>query len=197
MVDKRNHPIQDHTGRSPAGPFHYGSGHVAPTAAADPGLVYDASAADYALFLCARYDTATVRRVTGDARASCPAKRPDPHNLNYPSLALPRMGVNTTRTVRRTLTWVTGAGGGSGGNATSGNGTTVTYRPEVRAPAGVSVAVAPRELTFRRLGDRAAFTVTVTPGPAAVAGAYLFGEIVWTDGRHRVRAPLAVQVHTR
>ena len=63
-----------------ATPFGYAAGHVQPNRAADPGLVYDAGAADYLGFLSALgYNSSTIATfMAGDddgdrqARYACP-----------------------------------------------------------------------------------------------------------------------------
>ena len=46
-------PILDQATKLEATAFHYGSGHVRPDLAADPGLVYELRVKDYLNFLCA------------------------------------------------------------------------------------------------------------------------------------------------
>ncbi|KAL6327324.1 hypothetical protein AAG906_018777 [Vitis piasezkii] len=47
--------------------FAYGAGHLNPVKARNPGLVYDAGAADYIKFLCGQgYSTENLRLITGD-----------------------------------------------------------------------------------------------------------------------------------
>ncbi|VAH79508.1 unnamed protein product [Triticum turgidum subsp. durum] len=77
-----------------AGPMDYGSGHIRPRHALDPGLVYDASFQDYLLYACASGGAQL------DRSFPCPATPPRPHELNYPSVAI--HGLNGSTTVRRT-----------------------------------------------------------------------------------------------
>ncbi|KAL0329702.1 UNVERIFIED_CONTAM: Cucumisin [Sesamum radiatum] len=69
--------------------FAYGSGQINPVAARDPGLVFDASEADYINFLCKQgYNTTTLRLVTGD-NSTCASTTPGrAWDLNYPSFSL-------------------------------------------------------------------------------------------------------------
>nr|POE93914.1 subtilisin-like protease sbt5.6 [Quercus suber] len=70
-----------------ATPFAYGSGHLRPTKAADPGLVYDASYTDYLLYLCST--GSSLQRV--DPKFKCPKALPTAFNLNYPSIAIHKL----------------------------------------------------------------------------------------------------------
>ncbi|MCO5596410.1 hypothetical protein L7F22_050472 [Adiantum nelumboides] len=167
-----------------ATPFNYGSGHVNPNAAADPGLLYDASPEDYFLFVCSlRYNHSSMVNLTGNqwSRSSCPKEPPSVLDLNYPSFALSRLSRN--RTVLRTVTYV------GGGN---------TYEASVRPPRGVHVVVTSSRLSFSALGQKLQFRVTFSPmrpsRTAATAashnetlslsdpGAWAFGYLTWTDG---------------
>ena len=108
-----------------AGPMDYGSGHIRPRHALDPGLVYDASFQDYLLFACSSGGGAQVQL---DPSFPCPATPPRPHELNYPSLSV--HGLNGSVTVRRTVTNV--------------GQHDACYTVAVVEPAGVSVKVSPR-----------------------------------------------------
>ncbi|RWR89334.1 cucumisin-like protein [Cinnamomum micranthum f. kanehirae] len=86
--------------------FAYGSGHINPSAALHPGLVYDASEKDYVDFLCKQgYNTTTLRLVTGDS-STCDGISPGTAwDLNYPSFALSiQDGLPISGTFQRTVT---------------------------------------------------------------------------------------------
>ncbi|XP_019163543.1 PREDICTED: subtilisin-like protease SBT5.6 [Ipomoea nil] len=78
-----------------ATPFEYGAGHILPSKAADPGLVYNATYNDYLLFLCSR-------GINMDSSFKCPKKKPLASNLNYPSLSIANL--RGSMTVKRTVT---------------------------------------------------------------------------------------------
>lgn len=111
--------ITDAAGK-PTNPFQFGSGHLRPAKAADPGLVYDASYTDYLLFLCGNGVTNL------DPSFKCPKSPPTSNNLNYPSLAISKL--NGTITVTRTVTNV-------------GGGRKAVYFSSVRPPKGFTVKV--------------------------------------------------------
>ncbi|PAN28714.1 hypothetical protein PAHAL_5G174000 [Panicum hallii] len=161
-----------------AGPMDYGSGHIRPRHALDPGLVYDASYEDYLLFACASAGSQL------DPSVPCPARPAPPYQLNHPSVAV--HGLNGSVTVRRTVTHV-----GSG---------EARYTVAVAAPAGVSVEVSPRRLRFARPGEKKAFRIKMEAkasgkGSGRVArGQFVAGSYAWSDGVHVVRSPIVVLV---
>ncbi|RVW72943.1 Cucumisin [Vitis vinifera] len=69
--------------------FAYGSGHINPVKAADPGLVYETSEEEYINFLCKQgYNTSTLRLITGDSSACNCTELGRAWDLNYPSFSL-------------------------------------------------------------------------------------------------------------
>ncbi|ONK73303.1 uncharacterized protein A4U43_C04F29520 [Asparagus officinalis] len=160
--------------------FAYGAGHINPLRALSPGLIFDTSEQDYVDFLCNRgYNTTTVRLITGDS-SSCPnvTTSENARNLNYPSFALavvdnqPIYGV-----FRRTVTNV--------GPAES------TYQATVYETSDFTVDVSPSVLYFSYTGEVKTFAVTIKGGTVSQK-AISSGSIVWRDGSHEVRTPIAV-----
>lgn len=170
-MDPRKHPDLE---------FAYGSGHINPIEATDPGLIYDASEADYINFLCKQgYNTTTLRLITGDNSSVCNSTEPGrAWDLNYPTFALaiedgqPIQGVFT-----RTVTNV--------GKPNS------TYSVSMYMPSSVSVTVEPSVLSFSAIGETQTFTVKVV-GPKIAQQPIMSGAIAWNDGTYVVRSPLVV-----
>ncbi|XP_039779891.1 subtilisin-like protease SBT3.18 isoform X3 [Panicum virgatum] len=164
--------------------FDVGAGHVHPLRALDPGLVYDAGARDHVLFLCSLgYTAAQIRQMVlpgSSLDTSCPGGgAAHAADLNYPAIVLPDLSAPVT--VKRTVTNV-GANRGA------------VYRATVVSPQGARAEVWPPELAFSpHHGDTASYYVSVTPAKPS-RGRFDFGEIVWSDGFHRVRTPLVVRV---
>nr|CAD1825492.1 unnamed protein product [Ananas comosus var. bracteatus] len=175
--------------RPPRRPFDFGAGHVDPLRAMDPGLVYDAAPADYVHFLCnLNYTRQNIRAITRRP-ADCAGARRAGHaaNLNYPSFAANFVAAAGDRSMSthfiRTATNV-GAG-------------PAVYRAAIRAPEGSTVTVEPRELAFRRPGQKLSFVLRVRaaapaknmePGSSTVRS----GALTWRDGRHSVNSPIVI-----
>uniref|UniRef100_A0A6N2N2K5 Uncharacterized protein n=1 Tax=Salix viminalis TaxID=40686 RepID=A0A6N2N2K5_SALVM len=84
-----------------ATPFDYGSGHVNPRAALDPGLIFDAGYEDYLGFLCTTpgIDAHEIHNYTN---TPCNYTMGHPSNLNTPSITVSHLV--KTQTVTRTVT---------------------------------------------------------------------------------------------
>ncbi|KAL9664330.1 hypothetical protein QQ045_019730 [Rhodiola kirilowii] len=145
-TDNTKKPISKSSGET-ATPLDYGSGHVRPNKAANPGLVYDLAEDDYLNFLCAKGQSLL--------------------NLNYPSIAVPKLkgSVNITREVKNV-------------------GKPGTYTVKVTAPAGVSVIVEPTSLKFDKAGEVKKFSVSLNAVGKLSPDKYVFGSLVWSDGKH-------------
>ncbi|KAK9696889.1 hypothetical protein RND81_08G003600 [Saponaria officinalis] len=176
LMNNKGSLITDSNGH-PADPFQYGSGHLRPTKASDPGLVYDASYTDYLTYLCG------VGYKNIDSSFRCPKILPKSYDLNYPSVAISKF--NDTVTVLRTVT-----------NVAKGRS---KYIASVLPPVGYRVEVWPRVLTFKRVGQKKRFSVTVIKetrttdaAKGRVSNVYEFGWISWFDGVHTVRSPMVV-----
>ena len=159
--------------------FAYGSGHINPLKAVDPGLVFDASEADYVDFLCKQgYNTTHLRMITGDSSV-CPSNEPGKAwDLNYPSFGLSLLdGEPVQASYLRTVT-----------NVGSPNS---TYHSHITMPPSFAVLVEPPVLTFSDVGEKKSFKVIITGSPI-VQVPIISGAIEWTDGNHVVRTPIAV-----
>ncbi|KAF3448470.1 hypothetical protein FNV43_RR09183 [Rhamnella rubrinervis] len=160
--------------------FAYGSGHLNPEQAVDPGLVYDASEADYIDFLCKQgYNSSDLALITGDNSSTCSSTEMGRGwNLNYPSFSLAvEDGQAIDASFNRTITNV--------GSANS------TYTPTLYMPVSVTVSVEPSVLSFSAVLEKKSFTVTVKGSPIAQQP-IISGAIVWKDGYHTVRSPLVI-----
>jgi Subtilase family/Fibronectin type-III domain/PA domain/Peptidase inhibitor I9 len=155
-----------------ATPLDYGSGHVRPGLAFDPGLVYDASVNDWLKYACG---IGQLQLVT-PAAVCVGVGSIDPSDLNYPSIAIGDLAGK--QTVKRTFT--------------NTNTKASQYRVTIQAPPGFTVKVSKAKITVPPLKSRT-YSVTVTRTNAAL-GQWGFGSLTWTDNRgHSVRSPLAVR----
>nr|GLL30306.1 subtilisin-like protease SBT5.6 [Ipomoea trifida] len=161
-------PIVNSTGYI-ATPFEYGAGHILPSKAADPGLVYDTTYNDYLLYLC-------NTGVTLDSSFKCPKNTPSASNLNYPSLSIANL--QGSMAIKRTVTNV-------------GNGNS-TYVVKVAPPPGYVVAISPATLRFSQQGEKQSFNVTVRTNGVGKRNGFAFGGYSWSDGVHVVSSPIAV-----
>ncbi|KAL5581660.1 hypothetical protein UlMin_014102 [Ulmus minor] len=158
-----------------ATPFSYGAGHVNPNGAMDPGLVYDLTVEDYLNFLCALGYNETQISEFSEQTYVC-SKHISLTDLNYPSITVPKLvgSITVTRKLKNV-------------------GTPGTYVALVQKPAGVSVSVEPTSLKFNRVGEEKSFTVTLKEKNPKAAKKYVFGRLIWSDGKHFVRSPIVVK----
>ncbi|VAH40580.1 unnamed protein product [Triticum turgidum subsp. durum] len=191
--------IRDETGGA-ATPFSYGSGHVNPVRALDPGLVYDTTTHDYLNFICSMRPTDTegllpvslplpleelwtvlncVFRGTDSNPFECSKGANRPEDLNYPSISAPCLPSSGSFTVKRR---VRNVGGGA-----------ASYTVRITQPAGVTVTVNPSTLSFdgENPEEEKHFKVTLQVNNPVVAADYVFGGIAWSDGKHYVWSPIA------
>ncbi|KAL9665298.1 hypothetical protein QQ045_020714 [Rhodiola kirilowii] len=173
ITDNHNKRISLPSGQR-ATPLDYGSGLVSPNEAANPGLVYDLAEDDYLNFLCAKgYSEEYLIRIARKPY-KCP-RLASLLDLNYPSIAVPNLkgSVDITREVKNV-------------------GRPGIYTVNVRAPAGVLVMVEPMSLKFDEVGEVKKFSVSLKAMGTLSPDNYVFGRLVWSDGKHKVRSPIAV-----
>lgn len=183
-VDNKQGPMTDVGSNTsePATPFAFGSGHVDPQSASDPGLIYDITPEDYLNYLCSLNYNSSQIALLSRGNFTCPDKAvfEPAGNLNYPSFAV-ILDKNAPENVayKRTVTNV--------GTPTS------TYVVKVDEPVGVSVIVEPRSLTFEKLGEKLNYSVRFTAlGRTKLATKFSFGSLIWMSELYTVRSPIAV-----
>ncbi|WVZ02282.1 hypothetical protein V8G54_023088 [Vigna mungo] len=162
-----------------ATPLSYGAGHVQPNIAMDPGLVYDTTIGDYLNFLCALGYNGTQISVFTEGSSYVCRKKFSLLNLNYPSITVPNLSGSVT--VTRTLKNV---------------GSPSTYIAHVHNPNGITVSVKPSILKFTNVGEEKRFKVTFKIVKGKATNNYVFGKLIWSDGRHYVRSPIVVKALT-
>jgi len=183
-LNNKGAPISDMASNnsSLATPFVFGSGHVNPVSASDPGLVYDISTKDYLNYFCSINYTSSQIALLSRRKFVCSKKAVlQAGDLNYPSFAvlLGRSAFNASVTYMRVVTNV--------GKSKS------SYAVKVEQPNGVSVSVEPRKLKFEKLGQKLSYNVTFfATGGAKVGGTSSFGSLIWVSDRYKVRSPIAI-----
>ncbi|KAI3886999.1 hypothetical protein MKX03_022792, partial [Papaver bracteatum] len=176
-IDNTNGPILVSPTDSPASPFNYGSGHVNPTAALDPGLVYEYDSNDIIDFICATRANATEIQMLTRTKITCKNPLIPTYNLNYPSIGVANMNGNLS--VIRTVTYY--------------GRRSATFTAFTQNPSGVTVAVIPNVLTFRKTGERKSFRVRFMPSETT-NGSFVFGSLSWRSDVYQVTSPIALNV---
>ncbi|GMJ00871.1 hypothetical protein like AT3G46840 [Hibiscus trionum] len=169
--------------KTPDAEFGYGSGHVNPVKAINPGLVYDNAEGDNIRFLCSiGYSEKNIRAISG-TNSSCPksSSKTLPRDFNYPTLtAAVKYGESVTVNFQRTVTNV--------GVATS------TYNATIASDSKLEVKVIPQVLSFKTLWEKKSFNVTVK-GKALGGMSMASASLTWSDGTHNVRSPIVVHTY--
>ncbi len=148
-------------------PWAQGAGHIDPQKANNPGLVYDAGKNDWVKYQC------KVNKAAVSPASDCTTigTLDETYNLNLASITAGTVTGSATVTRR-----VTNVGAAS-----------ATYTATASVP-GFNVTVSPSSLTLAA-GETKSFTVAITTNGAA-EGVWQFGQLVWSDGTHSVRAPV-------
>ncbi|XP_052199696.1 subtilisin-like protease SBT2.5 [Diospyros lotus] len=160
-----------------ATPFDYGSGHVNPKAALDPGLIFDAGYEDYLGFLCT-VPGINSHEIKNYTNSPCNYTLAHPVNLNTPSITISHLV--GTQTITRTVTNVAEE---------------ETYVITARMAPAVAIETSPPAMTLRPGASRK-FTVTLTV--RSVTGTYSFGQVLLKGSRgHKVRIPVVAMGYDR
>ncbi|KAL6195510.1 hypothetical protein ACLB2K_031129 [Fragaria x ananassa] len=172
-------PMNDPSSNVATGEFTYGSGHINPLKAIDPGLVYDASKEDYIKLMCISYDESRVRLVSG-GNSTCPTgpDKGSPKDHNYPS-----MGAKVTAMQPFTVTFNRRVKNVGIANS--------TYLAKISPSSKLEIKVVPEVLSFKSLNEEKTFNVTVS-GTNLPFESRASASLVWSDGTHSVRSPIVV-----
>ncbi|PPR87802.1 hypothetical protein GOBAR_AA32885 [Gossypium barbadense] len=146
--------------------FAYGAGHINPAQVAQPGLVYDADEINFVKFLCGQGYTPKQLKLITESNFTCSEETNGTvWDLNYPSFTLSTSPENSiTRVFHRTVTNV--------GSPVS------TYKAIVNAPTILIIQVQPSVLSFKSLGQKLTFVVTVG---AEIGNSMISGSLIWDD----------------
>jgi len=189
MMTTARQDLTKEDGTTQADPYDFGSGHVAPVSALDPGLLFDTNLADYLAFLCGQNEEGFVEAYdTNCADLTSNGFSTDASQLNLPSIAIAEL--LEPETIFRTVS-----------NATP---VASSYTATIEAPAGFDVTVQTFDAdgneteasTLDVAGEngKASFALTFSKTDTTEVDAWKFGAITWTDSAgHSVRLPLAIK----
>ena len=180
-VNHENKPIMDQT-HQPADIFAVGAGHVNPSRANDPGLIYDIQPEDYIHYLCGLGYSDSQVGIVVNRRVNCSEESTILEaQLNYPSFSIALGSSITTQEFTRTITNV--------GAVDS------TYIIEIFAPPGVNVSVKPDKLDFTRLNQKKTYAVMFSKIRAKGKNRkpHAQGFLRWVSAKHSVRSPISVK----
>ncbi|XP_002977415.2 subtilisin-like protease SBT5.4 [Selaginella moellendorffii] len=171
--------IKDQTSENDATPFDIGGGEIDPQAAADPGLVYDATPGDYFLFYCQKLKLQKAPALDADCRDT----ETESFQLNYPSISVSLKPGTAAKITRRLKSVMEG---------------TSTFHASVRLPtvASLTVSVRPSVLNFTQQGDEASYKMEFSLVEGfSTKQAYVYGSLTWSDDRgYRVRSPMVIKL---
>ncbi|EOA18069.1 hypothetical protein CARUB_v10006516mg [Capsella rubella] len=160
--------------------FAYGSGYVNPSVAVDPGLVYEIPKEDYLNMLCSMdYSSKGLSTIVGGNFTCSEKSKISMRNLNYPSMtakvsASSSSDITFSRTVKNV------------GKKRS------TYKAKLSGNPKLSIKVKPETLSFKSLGEKKSYTVTISGKSLAGISGIVSASLVWSDGSHNVRSPIVV-----
>ncbi|KAL6010695.1 hypothetical protein ACLOJK_001133 [Asimina triloba] len=182
VTDNTQGPILDMQTAAAATLLAFGSGHIDPNKAMDPGLVYDIEYQDYVNFLCGlNYVRKQIKIITRKSNYACTKATV---HLNYPSfmVILGNRTNSASAVFNRVLMDVVDSPS--------------VYHVVVKAPTGMRVMVDPQELKFDVKYSKHGFVVRVEVDTSAVMETSerigIFGYLIWYEqgGNHVIRSPI-------
>ncbi|KAJ0968807.1 hypothetical protein J5N97_021684 [Dioscorea zingiberensis] len=179
ITDHNGKPIMDEQ-LHPANSFMMGAGHVNPSKAFDPGLVFDVDHKEYIALLCGmKYKDKDVSLIVGENIQCSKVHSISQSELNYPSIMLSR---KQCVKVNRTVTNV--------GKAMS------TYKLEIDMPDEGMVKVVPNVLKFNKLNEKQSYMVSiVNSNDESKNNSTVFGNLRWVADEYTVRTPIVIVDH--
>ncbi|KAE8055202.1 hypothetical protein FH972_012060 [Carpinus fangiana] len=189
VLNRAGKAIADYT-MIPANIFATGAGHVNPSKANDPGLVYDIQPDDYIPYLCGlKYTDHEIKMITQRTMKCMEVKSFPEAQLNYPSFSVVLR--SSPQTFTRTLT-----------NVAQANS---SYTLDIIPPQVVSVGMSPNKLVLKELNQKETYTVTfLKENNSVYAGDQKFaqGYLKWVSSykfsrrisgcKYSVRSPIVV-----
>ncbi|KAI3924789.1 hypothetical protein MKW98_031040 [Papaver atlanticum] len=148
-------PILKNMKGSSTTPFDYGSGHINPAAALDPGLIYEYGTDDMINFLCSSTNQTKIPLL----EANCPDTPVPTYDLNYPSIGVATMDGSIT--VNRTVTYY-------------GEGPAIFDSEVDLDNPNVKFIVTPKQLEFKEAGENISFSVKFMADSTS-PGSWVFG----------------------
>ncbi|KAM3321942.1 subtilisin-like protease [Capsicum chacoense] len=158
--------------------FAIGAGHVNPTKAITPGLIYDIHPMNYSRYLCGLGYTNIQIGLLVSQKVNCSLiSSISEAELNYPSFSI-LLG-EETRKYSRIVT-----------NVGDGNS---TYVASIAQIPGVHTVVEPMELVFTKVNQQATYMISfIRTGEDF--GLFVEGSISWISKNHVVRSPISIKI---
>ncbi|KAL3497473.1 hypothetical protein ACH5RR_040205 [Cinchona calisaya] len=158
--------------------FAVGAGHVSPSRAIDPGLIYDIKPDDYIPYLCGLgYKDKNIATIIGKTVKCSTVSSISEAQLNYPSFSI-QLLKNATQIYTRTVKNV--------GESSS------PYYVEIGSISEVDVSVQPSMLNFTEVNQEMTYQISFTRSATSIHNSIVQGAITWVCKEHRVRSPIAV-----
>ncbi|KAL8196207.1 hypothetical protein R6Q57_025207 [Mikania cordata] len=181
QVSLNGNPIEDER-EVRADIFAIGSGHVNPTKANEPGLVFDIEPDDYIPYLCGLgYTSLEVRIIVQTKEVSCSETIPE-GQLNYPSYAM-TLAKGENKTYSRTVT-----------NVGEANSIYTISVKNVVVPVGIGVVVPNPTLKFTQKYQKLTYDLTFRRNSnEEVNVTYGQGAVAWGSGKYLVRTPFVIK----
>ncbi|KAI3505178.1 hypothetical protein L1887_27127 [Cichorium endivia] len=180
QVSLNGQPIEDER-ELRADIFAIGSGHVNPSKANDPGLVFDIEADDYIPYLCGLGYTSKQVGIIVKKKVSCSKTIPEAQ-LNYPSFAI-TLASGQNKTYTRTVT-----------NVGAAESTYTISVQNVNVPHGIILGIRNPRLEFTELNQKLTYEIKFTrDSKVEVDVPYAEGSMAWGSGKYLVRTPFSIK----
>lgn len=178
QVSLNGYPIQDER-ELRADIFAIGSGHVNPSKANNPGLVFDIAPDDYIPYLCGLGYTSQEVGMIVTKKVSCSETIPE-GQLNYPSFAV-TLSKGENKTYSRTVT-----------NVGEAESTYSISEPNVYLPHGIVLTIHNPTLKFTQVNQKLTYELTFARvSNVDINVPYAEGAMAWYSGKYLVRTPFA------
>ncbi|GER44192.1 subtilase [Striga asiatica] len=180
LVNAQSRPVLDEN-LNPADILAVGAGHVNPSRAIDPGLVYDIEMEDYNAYICGLgYTKEQVEIITQDPTVNC-TTRIEQGQLNYPTFSV-LLGPSTTFS----------------STVTNVGERVASYFVKIFTPQFVDIVVKPRKLHFTRLNQKATYRMTFSWSNSRIiwsnSSMFTQGFLLWKSAKHTVKSVIIVKL---